>query len=67
MGLQGTAALAQDEEIGRRIEGAVEEIDRAIRDLRNYIFGLRPGILADRQLGQALRELGASSASDPAC
>ena len=34
------------------------EIDRAIRDLRNYIFGLRPGILADRQLHQALRALG---------
>ena len=30
-------------------------IDRAIRDLRNYIFGLRPGILADRQLDQALQ------------
>jgi two-component system, NarL family, sensor histidine kinase UhpB len=29
-----------------------------IRDLRNYIFGLRPGILADRQLDQALRTLG---------
>ena len=28
-----------------------------IRDLRNYIFGLRPGILADRQLDQALRVL----------
>ena len=42
-----------------RIEGAVEDIDGAIRDLRNYIFGLRPGILADRQLDQALRELGA--------
>ncbi len=59
MGLQGTAALAQDEEIGRRIDDAVTEIDRSIRDLRNYIFGLRPGILADRQLDQALRELGA--------
>lgn len=58
MGLQGTVALARDVEIGRRIEGAVEEIDRAIRDLRNYIFGLKPGILADRQLDQALRELG---------
>ena len=58
MGLQGTAAMSPDEEIGRRLEGAVEEIDRAIRDLRNYIFGLRPGILADRQLGQALQELG---------
>jgi signal transduction histidine kinase len=57
MGLQGTAAMANDADLARRIEGAVEEIDRAIRDLRNYIFGLRPGILADRHLGQALEEL----------
>jgi signal transduction histidine kinase len=40
-----------------RIESAVTEIDRVIRDLRNYIFGLRPGILADRQLDQAVRSL----------
>jgi signal transduction histidine kinase len=58
MSLQGAAALAHDDGIVVRIEGAVEDIDRAIRDLRNYIFGLRPGILADRQLDQALRELG---------
>jgi two-component system, NarL family, sensor histidine kinase DevS len=57
MGLQGTAMLARDPELARRIEGAVEELDRVIRDLRNYIFGLRPGILADRQLDQALRRL----------
>ena len=35
----------------------MEDVDQAIRDLRNYIFGLRPGILADRQLDQALKEL----------
>lgn len=58
MSLQGAAALAQDPGITVRIEGAVEDIDGAIRDLRNYIFGLRPGILADRLLDQALRELG---------
>jgi two-component system, NarL family, sensor histidine kinase DevS len=58
MGLQGAAAMASDSELARRIENAVEDIDRSIRDLRNYIFGLRPGILADRQLDQALRELG---------
>jgi two-component system, NarL family, sensor histidine kinase DevS len=57
MGLQGTAAMVTDEELARRLEAAVEEVDRAIRDLRNYIFGLRPGILADRQLGQALQRL----------
>ena len=35
----------------------MEDVDHAIRDLRNYIFGLRPGILADRQLDQALKEM----------
>ncbi|HET7421860.1 MAG TPA: GAF domain-containing sensor histidine kinase [Candidatus Dormibacteraeota bacterium] len=58
MGLQGTALMASEPETARRIENAVEELDRVIRDLRNYIFGLRPGILADRQLDQALRDLG---------
>ena len=58
MSLQGTALMAQDRDMGARIEHAVEELDRVIRDLRNYIFGLRPGILADRQLDQALRALG---------
>ena len=58
MGLQGTALMAGSPETSARIEGAVGELDRVIRDLRNYIFGLRPGILADRHLDQALRELG---------
>ena len=59
MGLQGTALMSGDEELARRIEGAVGELDRVVRDLRNYIFGLRPGILADRQLGEALRLIAA--------
>ena len=58
MSLQGLATMAADEETTRRLEAAVEDVDRAIRDLRNYIFGLRPGVLADRQLDQALKELG---------
>jgi signal transduction histidine kinase len=57
LGLQGSATLARDPELQGRIGGAVEELDRVIGDLRNYIFGLRPGILADRQLDQALRRL----------
>lgn len=57
MGLQGAAAMAHDAEISARIENAVEDVDRTIRDLRNYIFGLRPGILADRQLDEAIRDL----------
>jgi two-component system, NarL family, sensor histidine kinase DevS len=57
MGLQGTAATVPGTDAEARLEGAVKEIDRVIRDLRNYIFGLRPGLLADRQLDQALGAL----------
>lgn len=63
MGLQGTAMTVSSSETPARIERAVEELDRVIRDLRNYIFGLRPGILADRQLDQALRTLGEEMAT----
>ncbi len=57
MNLQATAFTAGQPEVADRIEKAVTEIDNAIRDLRNYIFGLRPGLLADRQLDQAIRRL----------
>jgi signal transduction histidine kinase len=57
MHLQGLATAADDDTISRNLESAVEDIDHAIRDLRNYIFGLRPGILADRQLDQAIKEM----------
>jgi signal transduction histidine kinase len=59
MHLQGLATATDDDNISRNLESAVEDIDHAIRDLRNYIFGLRPGILADRQLDQALKEMAA--------
>jgi signal transduction histidine kinase len=58
MSLQGLATMSPDPETARRLEAAVEDVDHAIRDLRNYIFGLRPGVLADRQLDQALQQLG---------
>jgi signal transduction histidine kinase len=58
MGLQGTALMTSSPDQVARIEGAVGELDGVIRDLRNYIFGLRPGILADRQLDHALHALG---------
>jgi signal transduction histidine kinase len=57
LGLQGTASLVGDAEVAGRIHTAVEELDRVIRDLRNYIFGLEPGVLADRQLGSALEDM----------
>ncbi|MBO0702533.1 MAG: hypothetical protein J2P38_06345, partial [Candidatus Dormibacteraeota bacterium] len=43
----------------QRLEGTVAQIDEVIRDLRNYIFGLRPGLAADHHLGQAIGELAA--------
>jgi signal transduction histidine kinase len=58
MNLQSTALMSGSPETAARVEGSVGELDRVISDLRNYIFGLRPGILADRQLDQALRALG---------
>jgi signal transduction histidine kinase len=57
MGLQGAATSSLDPQLATRLENAAEDIDRTIRDLRNYIFGLRPGILADRELDQAIHEL----------
>jgi signal transduction histidine kinase len=57
MNLQAMATASADEDIVRRLEAAVDDVDHAIRDLRNYIFGLRPGILADRQLDQAINEM----------
>jgi signal transduction histidine kinase len=64
MGLQGTALMAESAGVADRIERAVAELDRVIRDLRNYIFGLRPGILADRTLEGALKTLGDEVRSD---
>ncbi|HEY1420030.1 MAG TPA: GAF domain-containing sensor histidine kinase [Candidatus Dormibacteraeota bacterium] len=58
MGLQVTALAVRSPEHARQIEGAVGQLDGVIRDLRNYIFGLRPGVLADRHLDQALQALG---------
>ncbi|HEY8641529.1 MAG TPA: sensor histidine kinase, partial [Candidatus Dormibacteraeota bacterium] len=59
MNLQAAALGAGSSELLERLDASVAEIDHAIRDLRNYIFGLRPGILADRQLAQAIQQLAA--------
>lgn len=59
MGLQGLASSSADASLSQRLEGTVAQIDEVIRDLRNYIFGLRPGLAADHHLGQAIGELAA--------
>jgi signal transduction histidine kinase len=57
IGLRATRGRERDPELRLGIEQAVAELDGVIRDLRNYVFGLRPLILAQRQLDQALEEL----------
>ena len=58
MSLQAAdTGLADPAALHERLASAVADIDWAIRDLRNFIFGLGPGGLADRQLDQALRDL----------
>jgi signal transduction histidine kinase len=57
MGLQAVAP-ATDEVTRQRLERAVLELDQVIGDLRQYIFGLRPGILGSSRLAEALRRLG---------
>jgi signal transduction histidine kinase len=58
MALQAALGVVNDPSaIKVRLEASIEHIDRVIRDLRNYIFALRPGIAADRQLDRSLRDL----------
>jgi two-component system, NarL family, sensor histidine kinase DevS len=57
LGLQGTAALIGEQRVAERIQEAINEIDRVIGDLRNYIFGLRPQILSQRRLADAIVQM----------
>jgi signal transduction histidine kinase len=43
LSLQGTARLAQRPEVRDRIEEAVEDLDRTVREIRTAIFGLERG------------------------
>lgn len=57
MNLQSTAMLSREGQVAKRLEDSISTIDQVVRDLRNYIFGLRPGILRVNQLDLALRKL----------
>lgn len=60
MSLQALESSVKDDAIRSRLSQSVDNIDRVIRDLRGYIFGLRPGAAADRQLDVTLRALAES-------
>jgi signal transduction histidine kinase len=58
LSLQAAERVADDaDQMRLRLGRAIDSIDRAIRDLRNYIFGLGPAELGDRHLERALREV----------
>lgn len=66
MELQAAGArLDQPELIRTHVAQSLQNLDAAMRDLRGYVHGLRPGILAGRRLNDALslvaREFEASS------
>lgn len=57
LSLQATAALTSESATRKQLDDAVGRLDEVVRDLRNYVFGLRPGVLAELQLDRAIRRL----------
>jgi signal transduction histidine kinase len=57
LNLQAAAAVTSDRALAKRLDDAVGRLDDVVRDLRNYVFGLRPGMLAELQLDRAIRRL----------
>lgn len=56
MGLQSAAALVQEPKLQQRLQQAVDRIDGVMRDIRAYIFELRPDLLGGR-LERSIRQL----------
>ncbi|MBO0702430.1 MAG: PAS domain S-box protein, partial [Candidatus Dormibacteraeota bacterium] len=57
LNLQAAAATTADPALAARLDDAVGRLDDVVRDLRTYIFELRPGMLAELQLDRAIRRL----------
>lgn len=57
MSLQAAEVASTEDPTKERIASAVDGIDAAIRSLRDYIFGLRPGARADTGLARELRAI----------
>jgi signal transduction histidine kinase len=58
LSLEGTAGIVVENRVAVRLQDAVAEIDHVISDLRNYIFGLRPHVLASsRGISEALDQI----------
>jgi PAS domain S-box-containing protein len=59
MNLEGAASMTEDVRLRQRLDAAVDQIDVVIRELRDYIFGLRPAAFARRDLEFILSDLAA--------
>lgn len=57
MVLKDVASILDDAEQASRIGGAVHELGRLSRDLREFIFSLKPARLSGMEIDEALREL----------
>lgn len=59
LSLQGSLSMMdKDPEVTRRrIDGAIAELDNVVRDVRSYIFELRPKLVEELGLDAAVREL----------
>ncbi|MGH7919779.1 MAG: PAS domain S-box protein [Candidatus Dormibacteraceae bacterium] len=55
--LQATASMIHDTTVAGRMDAVVDRLDAVVRDLRNYVFGLRPGLLQDLRLDRAIARL----------
>ncbi len=59
LSLDDVPEMMEDEpdEARRRVERAIDSLDQTIRDIRNFIFGLRPGLLDGVDLVEGLAGL----------
>lgn len=59
LSLQGsTSMMTRDPAFAaERIEQAISELDNVVRDVRSYIFELRPHVIEEKGLGEAILEL----------
>ena len=62
LALQALGSTVQDASIRASLQAAVEGLDRAIRDLRRFVFGLGPGPVVDPRVDERLESLAADNA-----
>ncbi|MFL5715166.1 MAG: GAF domain-containing protein [Chloroflexota bacterium] len=62
LALQALGSNVPDSSVRVSLQAAVEGLDRAIRDLRRFVFGLGPGPVEDPRIAERLESLAADNA-----